>query len=407
MRYHVLASDYDGTLATHGHVDEATLKALDRLRDSGRKLVLVTGRELDELVQVFPQVNQPNLFQSVVAENGALLYCPETREEKVLVDRPPKRFAQALRERRVDRVSEGRVIVATWEPHENIVLDVIREMGLELQVIFNKGAVMVLPSGVNKASGLKHALLDLGLSHHNTVGIGDAENDHAFLNYCECSVAVANALPVTKEYADYVTRSDHGAGVVEIIDLLVANDLHDLEPRLSRHEIPLVAPKDNREIRVRPYGTNILIACCEGESSLGAEVLNRFAEREYQFCVVDSRGHLASCQKAVALGDSKTPPVLEDVLELLARPNENAIVSLGGLAFEHRREYVDRLLLRLQELRTRAGHPHWIVLNAAHELFPKASASIIAEGTKGLVFMTAQPEQLSPTVASSLDLVIP
>lgn len=68
----------------------------------------------------------------------------------------------------------GRVIVATWEPHQTTVLEVIRELGLELHVIFNKGAVMILPSGVNKATGMAATLDELGLSPHNTVGIGDA-----------------------------------------------------------------------------------------------------------------------------------------------------------------------------------------------------------------------------------------
>ena len=115
-------------------------------------------------------------------------------------------------------LSVGRVIVATWEPHEKAVLETIRELGLELQVIFNKGAVMVLPSGVNKASGLDAALAELGLSPHNAVGVGDAENDHAFLARCECAVAVANALAALKERADLVTAGEHGAGVAELID---------------------------------------------------------------------------------------------------------------------------------------------------------------------------------------------
>ena len=105
------------------------------------------------------------------------------------------------------------MIVATWEPHEKTVLETIRDCGLELQVIFNKGAVMVLPAGVNKATGLRAALAELNLSPHNAVGVGDAENDHAFLSICECSVAVANALPAVKEKADIVTFADHGAGV--------------------------------------------------------------------------------------------------------------------------------------------------------------------------------------------------
>ena len=94
------------------------------------------------------------------------------------------------------------------------MLETIRDLGLELQVIFNKGAVMVLPSGINKASALYAALTQLGLSPHNVVGIGDAENDHAFMQLCECVVAVSNALPMVQERADYVTAADHGAGVV-------------------------------------------------------------------------------------------------------------------------------------------------------------------------------------------------
>jgi hydroxymethylpyrimidine pyrophosphatase-like HAD family hydrolase len=60
----------------------------------------------------------------------------------------------------------------------------IRELGLELQIIFNKGAVMVLPAGVSKASGLEAALALLELLPHDVAGIGDAENDHAFLRLC-------------------------------------------------------------------------------------------------------------------------------------------------------------------------------------------------------------------------------
>ena len=86
MRYLALATDYDGTLAHHGRVDEPTLKALERLRESGRKLILVTGRVLPELLGVFPRID---LFDYVVAENGALIYRPETREEKAIGERPP------------------------------------------------------------------------------------------------------------------------------------------------------------------------------------------------------------------------------------------------------------------------------------------------------------------------------
>src|ERR1043166_3738767 len=214
MHYVALATDYDGTLATDSIVPPSTLEALDRLRRSGRKVILVTGRELDDLRSVMPDLER---FDRIVAGRGALLYGPREKEMKALASPPPAAFIDRLRQRDVLPLSVGAVIVATWQPNETIVLETIRELGLELQIIFNKGAVMVLPSGVNKATGLAAALDELGLSPHNCVGIGDAENDHTFRALCECAVAVANALPMLKGRADLVTSGDHGDGVAELI----------------------------------------------------------------------------------------------------------------------------------------------------------------------------------------------
>ena len=127
-------------------------------------------------------------------------------------------------------LSVGRAVIATREPHEIVVLETIRELGLELHVIFNKGAVMVLPSGVNKGTGLKRALDELGLSPHDVVGVGDAENDHALLNACQCGVAVANALPAIKQRAHIVTKDSHGAGVAELIERILSDGLPRLRP---------------------------------------------------------------------------------------------------------------------------------------------------------------------------------
>lgn len=220
--YAALATDYDGTLAHHGTVTAEALSAIERLRASGKKLVLVTGRELEELKQVFPQIS---LCDLVVAENGALLYWPKSGQLKLLADAPPADFVEQLRARGIP-VAVGRVIVATVEPHENAVLQTIKTMGLELEVIFNKGAVMILPTGVNKATGLRAGLSRLGLSTRHVIGVGDAENDHAFLRICGCGIAVANALPTLKERADFITQRPHGQGVTELIDDLLANNFN-------------------------------------------------------------------------------------------------------------------------------------------------------------------------------------
>jgi len=410
MRYFALATDYDGTLAHNGLVTPETIAALEQLRATGRKLILVSGRELDDLLRAFPQ---SELFDRVVAENGALVYTPATREAQPLSEPPPEAFVTALRAAGVAPLSVGRVIVATWHPNETVVLQTIRDLGLEHQVIFNKGAVMVLPPGINKAAGLSAALGQLGLSAHNVVGIGDAENDHAFMSVCECSVAVANALPMVKERADYVTRGDHGAGVIELIDMIVADDLRQLQPRIAGHQIVLGtrADADDVEVQMAPYGVNLLLTGSSGagKSTLAMAVLERLAAQGYQFCIIDPEGDYEAVEGAVTLGDPSRDPSADAVIELLETSSQNVIVNLLGVALTHRPAFFEQLLPRLQELRARTGRPHWLVIDEAHHLLPtswRPSPSTLPQELSGLLLITVHPDHVAPAVLSLINTII-
>jgi hypothetical protein len=407
VRYHALACDYDGTLASHGRVDDATLAALERFRNSRRKLVLVTGRQLPDLAENFTRLD---LFDRVIAENGAVLYRPADRSERLLAEAPAAAFVAALEQRGVSPLSVGRAIVATWEPHQAAVLDAIREVGLELQVIFNKGAVMVLPSGVNKASGLDAALAELGLSRHNTVGVGDAENDHAFLARCECAVAVANALAPLKERADLVTAGERGAGVIELIDRLLETDLSELGPRLARHEIPL-GEAGGQELRLPPYGVNVLLAGTSGsgKSTFATGFLERLAEREYQFCIVDPEGDYEHFEGAVVLGDGHRAPLVKEAIELLDRPDRIGVVNLLAVGLDDRPAFFDTLFSQLLELRARTGRPHWTVIDETHHLLPPSwtpTPLTPAERPHGLMLITVHPDRVAKVVLSSVDLIV-
>jgi hydroxymethylpyrimidine pyrophosphatase-like HAD family hydrolase len=221
MHFQALATDYDGTLATHGTVGAETINALQRLEASGRKLLLVTGREVPDLKRVFPDVA---VFHCVVAENGALLYDPATDREMLLCDPASAALVTRLHAENIP-VSVGRGIVATTDRYAERVRIAVEQSGVQLHVLFNKGSVMILPAGVDKASGLLRALESMGIHPENVVGVGDAENDSDFLGVCGCAVAVSNALPALKLRADLLTAGDHGSGVVEIIDQLLADDL--------------------------------------------------------------------------------------------------------------------------------------------------------------------------------------
>lgn len=231
VRYLALATDYDGTLAHHGVVDQETVEALQRLIATGRKPILVTGRQVEDLERVFPQFG---LFDWVVAENGPVLFRPSSGEIRLLAEPPPAVFVDALRRRAVEPLSLGHVVVATVEPNDAIIEQVIRELGLDLQVILNKGSVMVLPHAMDKATGLAEVLHTLSLSPQNVVAVGDAENDQTFLALCGRRIAVANALEAVKARADYVTQGRSSAGVRELIDLLIADDLQSVDAAVAR-----------------------------------------------------------------------------------------------------------------------------------------------------------------------------
>ena len=408
MWYLVLACDYDGTVATHGVIVAETVKALERCLKSGRKLVLVTGRELPELLEICPAIS---LFEWVVAENGALLYRPATREERSLGSPPPADFVQALRDRGASPLSTGRVIVSTWEPHEKTVLATIRDFGLELQVIFNKGAVMILPSGINKATGLAEALKEMKISPHNVVAVGDAENDHALLASCEAAVAVANATEQLKPRADLVTVKDHGAGVAEVVERLLKDDLADLEPRLTRHCVLLGHDGRDREFRLSSHHGNILVAGGSGggKSTLATAFIERLIEARYQVCIVDPEGDYEAFERAVVCGNADQPPTADNVLRLLEMSEEHVIANLIGVPIQDRPASFLSLLTRLQELRTRTARPHWIVVDEAHHVLPSSwepASLALPQQLQRTMFITLTPDLLSPAALPTIDTVI-
>ena len=112
MRYLALATDYDETIAFDGRVDEPTVEALRRVKAAGLRLVLVTGRELTDLFNTF---EYPDLFERIVAENGAVIYDPATQSVESISSAPPPVFVETL-ERQLVPLSVGHTIVATVEP---------------------------------------------------------------------------------------------------------------------------------------------------------------------------------------------------------------------------------------------------------------------------------------------------
>jgi len=285
------------------------------------------------------------------------------------------------------------------------VLETIANMGLEQQVIFNKGAVMVLPPGCNKASGLKFALAELGLSPRNVVAGGDGENDHALLELAEYSVAVANAIPMLKEAADRVTDNHHGDGILEIVEGLIGHDLAQMPPRKPRRTLCLGKDESGADVVLPRRRASILVSGEPRETSeFSMAVLERLARRGYQFCVLDTRGDYTQFKAAVVFGTLENPPAVDEVLTALEKPDVQTVVCLAAVPEEERPGFVDKLLVPLRRLREATGRPHWILVDEASDLLAASarqeeSAGAAAENT---IYVTADPAVLAPEILAAV-----
>jgi hypothetical protein len=400
-----LAADYDGTLAEDGIVSLGTVQALEQFRNTGRKLIMVTGRELPELLEVFPRTD---LFDRIVAENGALLYEPATRSERKLASPAPSELYEALKARGVAPLSAGRCIIATREPHQTTVLEEIRRLGLELEIIFNKGAVMVLPSGVNKATGLAAALHELRLSPHNVAAIGDAENDHAFLQFCGCDAVVANALPVLREKAHLVMRQARGSGVAEFVGRIEKEDAA-LMPA-ARHSI-LLGTADGEEVTLPAFGKTVLIAGQSGigKSKTATALMEEMAHKEFQFCVFDPEGDYRELENAICVGDIKVPPSEDEICKLLEQTRDNVVINTLGIAVPERPVFFTKIFPTIAGLRARLARPHWLIVDEAHHILPADREDFVAAlpydfGTT--ILITVHPQSVSTAALKMVETVI-
>lgn len=403
MIVHVFACDYDGTIAGHGHVEERTAQALARVRESGRKLLLVTGRMLPDLRSVCPDVD--GMFDAVVAENGAVLYFPGSRETKVLGDPPEESLLEALRQRRV-RLDVGASIIATDEPFAEAALAAIRQTGVERTLVFNKGALMLLPGGVTKGTGLEAALAAMELSLHNTVCIGDAENDHVFLAMGECGVAVGNAIPALKERADYVTRAANGEGVVEFIDEHLVNDCAQLIPRLPRHRLRIGETLDGEPVALPAHGTRLLIIgpSGTGKTTLTGALVERIVEVGRSALLIDPEGDyqtLADLERVVVLGGTgeRALPTPDELHQLLRRPGSSLVLNLSAMTRAEKVAYATKVLGVVAAVRSTSGVPHWLILDEAHHVVPadgSPGAELLRAGPEALCMITLVVEDLAP-----------
>ena len=405
MKFNVLALDYDGIIARHGRTHAEVLEAIREARVLEIVVVLVTGRNLSELRRVLPE---QELFDAVVAENGAVIAFPNGRTR--VLGRPPSRELLAdLHERGVS-FSFGDCVVEADASAAPKILEAVRKLELPLTLVFNRSRVMVLPQGINKATGLREVLKTMRLSLHNCIGIGDAENDYALLEACEIGVAVSWASKSLKAIADDVLQGTGPEAVANYIREVIT-DLK-LPPNRADDRRVLLGQTAAGPLETAIHGRNILIAGDprSGKSWITGLFCEQLILQGYCLCVIDPEGDYATLESlpgVAVFGGEEGPPRLSDVARALRFPEISIVIDLSAITHEEKLAYISELLPMLAALRRSIGLPHWIVVDEAHYFLhqPDVEQRVDFE-LAAYVLITYRPSQLDSELARAVETII-
>ena len=404
--FRAVAIDYDGTLAD-GQVKPETLAVLAEARARQIRVILVTGRIMSELQAVFP--GALDHVDAVVAENGAVL---ATRAGVRLLAAPVGRAVSAGLDARGVAHRSGQVLVACAASSEPTASEVIRELGLDCRLVRNRGELMILPAGVTKGSGLIEALDDMGLSRHNAIGVGDADNDHSLLDACEVGVAVANAVDAIRSHADVVLSLPDGQGVAELLRGPLLAGRGCVHPR--RRQLVLGADDLGETVLLPASQLNVAIygGTGDGKSYLAGLILEQLVQLGYSLIVFDPEGDHRGLGKLhgvfVTGGHEDRLADPADVVRLLRNGYSSVVIDASHLDADSQASYAARLAGEIEAHRVATGLPQWVAIDEAHGPVGRTGTahSMFNPAAKGYLLITWKPEELSADALASLDAVL-
>jgi len=401
-----VALDLDGTLAHGGTLSARAMEAVDAARADGLTVLLATGRIVAEMHAEFPQLE--NRFDAVVAENGAVLALPGGTRE---LARPiESELSDALAGRGL-HVRRGQVLLAGSACDADLIAADVAALGLDCQLLRNRGELMVLPSGITKGTGLLAALDELGLSPHNTIAVGDAENDLALFDVVELGVAVANAVPSLKHHADLVLDAENGDGVADLLAGPLVRGVHPIRPERRRLT---VGHFGNGEVATVPGAQANVLVCGQsgsGKSYMAGLLIEQWVAAGYAVLVVDMEGDhvgLGQLRNTVVLGDGQRLPGPQELVGAFRAQRLSVVLDLSTTPVAERAAYLREVGAVVEVERAISGVPHWIVVDEAHQSLGEAGAAteIFRPADLGYCLITYVPEQLSETARAAVDFTI-
>jgi len=410
MYRRVLAFDFDGTLALNGDVPPEVETALEQCHASGHVLFLVTGRRY-ETVNLG---HLGDLFAGIVWENGAVLTHTASGETYLPFGQLDTRLLKAIEEAGIP-FERGLAIAATWAPHDQALWRILSSLGGSTSIEYNKSAVMVLPPGATKGTGLERLLTLCGLSPRNLAAFGDAENDLSMLRLAEVSVAVADAVPAVIETADVLATAPGPQGVLEILkEYPLSGKFLDI-PLKRERPILLGQTESGAAIHIpaaRLAGLNLGVFgnSATGKSWMVGLIAEGLHHEDYQVLLIDPEGDFRGLRVLPRFmsvtGDRATLAPPSAVVSLIDEGGVSLVLDLSQYPIGLRSHYLVKLLRALRPVRERKFRPHWIVLDEAQEfLFEGSEVTMMLSPlleAGGWAVVSYRPDRLSESVLTAL-----
>ena len=400
-----IAIDYDGTIAENGVLNANVREAIAEVRSNGLNVIIVTGRILRELRRVAGDLN---FVDGVVAENGAVILL-SNGHRRLLGPPPIPLFLNKLSERRIEFVV-GRCLVDLDAEYAEMILSIIRKNGLPLMIAFNKNRMMVLPRSVSKSTGLREMLDILGTSIHNTIGIGDAENDYELLKDCEYGAAVGWAPQFLKSQADYVIPGNNQDSVADYIRSIASNKR--LPARgMSHRTLVLESKVGHASFEIANRGRNILIAgdSKSGKSWIAGLFCEQMIHQRYTVLVVDPEGDyssLASLPNTLMVGAGKPLPALDEMVSLF-RQGLSLMINFSHVSFDEKTAYIRKLLPIAAKYRRERGYPHAILIDECHYfLEDEIEEDMLDREFGSYILVTYRPSLLQAKVITGAEVLV-
>ena len=393
--YRAVAFDLDGTITSGGPPDATVLEAIRAARHSGTRILLVTGRMLADLEAEMPGLLDE--FDAVVAENGGVLAVNGVPTR--LAEPVEPGLASRLREQGV-LVRSGQVLLACDGSIAHQAIDAVHELELDVQLVWNRGSLMLVPGGVTKGTGVLTALAALGISPHSAIGVGDAENDHALLHTCELGIAVANAVPALAEHADLVLAEPDGQGITKFLAGAVVRGTEVFHPR--RWKLLLgTSVEDGSMVTIPASQSNVLITgnSGSGKSYVTGLLAEQMINLGYSVLLIDPEGdhaELGMLRNTLLVGDTGRLPSPQELVRIIE--HERSVVLDLSVVKHDVTTYMVDVHHQLRARRERTGLPHWFVIDEAHR--PLGLSSAVHDW--GYCLATYQPDGLNPQTIDTM-----